>query len=121
MRIKLHQNDKSRQAILDQVNRLAWLLDNSIYIPIINYRVGLDAVFSVIPVLGDVAGLLLSSFIVIQAMRLGASRATLMRMVLNIAIEALVGAIPGLGDVFDATYKANVRNARLLHQAVEQQ
>ena len=113
----LSANSKS-STILNQVDRLAWLLDNSIRIPIINYRIGLDALIGLIPGLGDAAGLVVSSFIVLQAMRLGAPRAILGRMVLNIVIEALVGLIPVLGDFFDATFKANARNVRLLQLAL---
>lgn len=112
----LSANSKT-STILNQVDRLAWLLDNSIYIPIINYRIGLDALIGLIPGLGDAAGLVVSSFIVLQAMRLGAPRAILGRMVLNIVIEAVVGLIPVVGDFFDATFKANVRNVRLLRLA----
>ena len=112
----LSANSKT-STILNQVDRLAWLLDNSIHIPIINYRIGLDALIGLIPGLGDAAGLVVSSFIVLQAMRLGAPRAILGRMVLNIVIEAVVGLIPVLGDFFDATFKANVRNVRLLRLA----
>ena len=114
------RENRSQQAILDRVNSLAWLLDNSIRIPIINYRIGLDAVVGLVPGLGDIAGLLVSSYIVMQAMRLGAPKTILMRMVLNVAIEALVGLIPFLGDVFDATFKANARNVRLLNEALDQ-
>ena len=108
------------QVILKQVDDLAWLLDNSIYIPLINYRIGLDAVIGLIPGLGDVAGLLLSSFIVLQALRLRIPRAVLLRMIVNIVMEALIGLIPVLGDLFDATFKANARNVRLLRQALAQ-
>ena len=108
------------EAILKQVDDLAWLLDNSISIPFINYRIGLDAVIGLIPGLGDAAGLILSSFIVLQALRLRVPRAVLMRMIANTVMEALVGLIPLLGDLFDATFKANVRNVRLLRQAMAQ-
>lgn len=108
------------EAILKRVDDLAWLLDNSIYIPLINYRIGLDALIGLIPGLGDVAGLILSSLIVIQALRLRTPKAVLLRMILNIVMEALVGLIPVLGDFFDATFKANVRNVRLLRLAMEQ-
>jgi hypothetical protein len=40
-------------------------------------------------------------------------------MVANILVETLVGAIPGLGDLFDATFKANRRNMRLLERLTE--
>lgn len=108
------------QVILKQVDDLAWLLDNSIYIPLINYRIGLDAVIGLIPGLGDVAGLILSSFIVLQALRLRIPKAVLLRMIVNLVMEALIGLIPVLGDLFDATFKANARNVRLLRQALAQ-
>lgn len=110
---------RRRNAILKQVNSLAWLLDNSITLPIVNYRIGLDAVIGVIPGLGDVVGLLLSSYIVTQAMRLGVPRLTLMMMIGNLAIEAVLGMIPVVGDVFDATFKANARNVKLLNEVIE--
>lgn len=111
---------QQEQGILKQVDDLAWLLDNSIYIPLINYRIGLDAVIGLIPGLGDVAGLILSSFIVVQALRLRAPRTVLLRMILNMVMEALIGLIPIFGDLFDATFKANARNVRLLRQAMAQ-
>ena len=114
----LSRNRTNPQATLKQIDRLAWLLDNSIRIPILNYRIGLDALIGLIPGLGDVAGMLLSSFIVWQAIRLGTPMSILSRMVLNIGIEALLGLIPILGDIFDATFKANVRNVQLLNSGL---
>lgn len=111
---RLTGTGQRRQSTLNQVNQLAWLLDNSIKIPLLNYRIGLDAVIGLIPGLGDMAGMILSSYIVLQAIRLGAPRAILTRMVLNIGIEAAVGIVPVLGDIFDATFKANARNVQLL-------
>lgn len=109
---------EQRRAALKQVNQLAWLLDNSIEIPLVNYRIGLDAVIGLIPGIGDIAGLLVSSVIVIQAFRLGAPRSVLMQMLVNIGIESLIGVIPFVGDFFDATFKANVRNVRLLNETL---
>ena len=103
----------SDQRVLDQVRGLARFLDTSIPLPG-GMRVGWDAVLGLIPGLGDGAGAVLSTFIVLQAVRLGAPREVLTRMVGNVALEALVGAVPLFGDVFDAAFKANVRNVRLL-------
>ena len=105
-------------ATLEQVRRLARTLDTSIPLPG-GLRIGWDAVLGLIPGVGDGAGAVLSSFIVIQAARLGASRAVLTRMVGNVALEALLGSVPFLGDLFDAAFKANVRNVRLLEQHLE--
>ncbi len=104
-------------ASLAQVRRLSQLLDNSIPLPG-GMRVGWDAVIGLVPGVGDTVGMLLSSYIVVQALRLGAPAPVLVRMLGNVALEALVGAVPLLGDVFDAAFKANVRNVRLLEQHV---
>jgi hypothetical protein len=114
----VNRNEKSRRAILKQVNALAWLLDNSIPVPFVNYRIGVDALIGLVPGIGDMAGLLLSSYIVLQAARLGVPRATLMRMVINVALEGVVGVVPLVGDLFDATFKANARNVQLLNSAL---
>ena len=37
-----------------------------------------------------------------------------MRMTGNVLIEALIGAVPFAGDLFDAAFKANTRNMALL-------
>jgi hypothetical protein len=103
----------SEQRVLERVQGLARLLDTSIALPG-GLRIGWDAVIGLIPGLGDGAGAVLSAYIVLQALRLGAPREVLTRMVGNVALEALVGAVPLFGDVFDAAFKANVRNVRLL-------
>ena len=98
----------------ERLRRLAWLLDSSIPVPGTRWTVGIDALIGLVPVLGDVAGMLLSSYILLEAVRLGAPKRVLARMALNIAVEGLVGSIPLLGDLFDAGFKANQRNIRLL-------
>lgn len=103
---------------LERLQRLGYLLDASIRIPGIGYRIGYDALIGLIPGFGDAAGLAISSYIVVEAARLGAPPATLLRMILNVAIEAVFGAIPFLGDLFDAVFKANLRNIALLEARV---
>ncbi len=107
---QIPSKDESRR----RLERLAWLLDSSIPIPGTRWSIGLDALIGLVPFLGDLVGGILSSTILAEAARLGASRSVLARMALNIAIEGLLGLIPFAGDVFDAAWKANQRNVRLL-------
>jgi hypothetical protein len=102
------------------LNRLAWLLDSSIPIPGTRFSIGLDALIGLVPSLGDLIGVALSTYIVGEAARLGASRSVLARMVFNVAVEGLAGLVPLAGDVFDAAWKANQRNVRLLAAWVDQ-
>jgi hypothetical protein len=101
---------------VDRLNRLAWLLDNSIRVPGTNYHIGLDPLIGLVPGIGDAAGALLSMVIVSEAARLGLPATILARMGLNVALEVLIGSIPIIGDVFDMTWKANARNARLFER-----
>lgn len=99
---------------LERLENLAELLDESIRIPGIGYRIGYDAIIGLIPGVGDVAGLLFGTYIVVESARFKVPRSTLLRMITNVILEAIIGAIPLIGDVFDATYKSNLRNLRLL-------
>jgi hypothetical protein len=98
----------------ERLRRLAWLLDSSIPIPGTGLSIGIDALIGLFPVLGDLIGVALSAYIITEAHRLGASRAVLARMAFNVAVEGIAGMVPVAGDVFDAAWKANQRNVRLL-------
>jgi hypothetical protein len=98
----------------ERLRFIAWLLDSSIPIPGTRFTIGIDALVGLIPFLGDLIGVLASTFIVAEASRMGVGRAVLARMAFNVAVEGVVGIVPFLGDLFDAAWKANVRNVRLL-------
>lgn len=95
------------------LSRLAWFLDSFIPIPGTRMRMGIDSVIGLLPGVGDSLGALLSSFIILQASRVGAPKTLLLRMGFNVAVELLFGAVPILGDLFDIVWKANERNVRL--------
>lgn len=105
-----------QERALRRLERLARLLDGAIRIPGLGLRVGLDALVGLVPVVGDLAGAALSGHLVRQALRLGASRRTVARMLANVALESAVGMVPLLGDAFDAVFRANERNVRLLRE-----
>jgi hypothetical protein len=87
-------------------------------VPGTSLRFGLDPVLGLVPGLGDAAGALLAGWIFIEAIRLRAPRATLLRIAANIGLDALIGAVPVLGDVFDVVWKANLKNVALLERHV---
>jgi len=111
--------DERRDAAVRRLDTLGYLLDDSIPIPGTGRRVGLDALIGLIPGIGDITGVLASTWIVLQAARLGVGVSVLARMLLNLVVDGVVGAVPLLGDLFDAGWKANDRNLRLLHRALD--
>ena len=104
----------------ERLKQLAWLLDSSIRIPGTRFTVGIEALIGLFPFIGDLIGVLLSSYILGEAARLGAPKSVLLRMSGNVALEGVVGMVPLAGDVFDAAYKANQRNVRLLEAWLEE-
>jgi len=98
------------------VSKFAYWLDAGIRIPGTNLRFGLDPIIGLIPGAGDAAGAVLAGWILVEAIRLGASRATVIRIAGNVALDAAVGAVPLLGDIFDFVWKANLRNVALLER-----
>lgn len=102
-----------------RLQRLARLLDSAVPLPG-GLRVGLDGIIGLIPGVGDLFGTALSSYIVAAAHRLGVSNAVLARMLGNILVDTLLGAVPLFGDLFDFAWKANLRNLDLLDRALAQ-
>jgi hypothetical protein len=96
------------------VSGFAYWLDAGIRIPGTNLRFGLDPILGLIPGGGDAAGAVLAGWILVEAVRMGASRATVLRIAGNVALDAAVGAVPFIGDIFDFAWKANLRNVALL-------
>ena len=103
---------------LARARLLATALDSAVGIPGTNFRFGLDPIIGLIPGLGDLAGAALSGYIVLVGIQLGASRSVVMRMLANVAIDTVVGAVPVFGDLFDAGWKSNNMNVALIERHV---
>ena len=103
---------------IERLARLARLLDARFGLPGTRLRFGLDALLGVIPGVGDIATGCLSLYIVWEAWRLGVPLPILLRMLFNIGLEVVVGAVPIAGDLFDIGWKANLRNVALLRGAL---
>jgi len=107
-------------AKLERLRYLSNLWDNALRIPGTNLRVGLESLIGILPFGGDVIGLLLSCYILFHAIQFKLPKTILLRMVSNIIIDAVVGLVPILGDLFDTTWKANTRNVNILENHLQQ-
>lgn len=104
---------------LARLETLATLMDAALVIPGTNVRIGFDALIGLVPGIGDLASAAISGFIIVEARRLGAPRWLLARMAGNVAVDAVGGAIPIVGDLFDVAFRANLKNVRLLRRHLE--
>ncbi len=98
------------RAALERMRTVAMVLDESIEIPVIEYRIGVDPLLSMIPGVGDALSAGISLYIVIESARLGVSFTTLLGMLARITVDVAGGSIPFVGPVFDAVFKANTWN-----------
>ena len=111
----------SRRVRIERLDRLSRLLDTAILIPGTGIRFGADAVIGLVPGIGDAITTALSAWIVYEAHRLGAPRHLIVRMIANVAVDGLLGAVPLAGDAFDVLFRANRRNMRLLREHLERE
>jgi len=109
----------SERAALNRCRTVANVLDDAVRVPGTDRKIGIDPIVGVLPVAGDAVTAVLSGYIVVEALRLDVPRETVVRMVGNVLVDFLGGSVPLIGDLFDATYKANVRNVELLEDALD--
>ena len=98
---------------LDQLSRM---MDGLFRIPGTGWRIGLDALVGLIPGVGDFATTAVSFYILAAGVRYRVPKVTLLRMASNIAVDYLLGAVPLIGDLFDAAWKSNQMNVELLRR-----
>lgn len=107
------------ERIAPWAERLAYYLDDWIRIPGTNIKFGLDAIVGLVPGVGDVVTGTGSVALLLLALKRGVPTVGLMRMVLNIAVDVLGGALPVVGDVFDVAWRSNRKNLDIIQRYAE--
>lgn len=98
-------DDPTTTEHLERLRRLTELLDRRFLDPALGFF---------LPGVGDVLGSLLGLYGVYVAMRLGISGIVVCRMLSNLALDAIFGAIPVIGVVPDLLFRAHARNLALI-------
>ena len=112
---RLTPGQEQRLALLKQVARL---LDSAMVVPGTSFRFGLDPILGLLPGIGDIVSPLFTLGIIWQARDLGIPRIVVLRMIINTALDTLIGLVPIVGDLFDFAWKSNDKNLALLEQHV---
>ncbi len=103
---------------LRRLKAIANVMDSLVEVPVLRWRIGVDGLLGLVPGLGDVFGLGVSGYFIYVAAKMQVSGVVLTRMVLNVVLDAVVGAIPFVGDLFDFVFKANRKNLEILEKHV---
>lgn len=110
---------KDPSAIRQRVEGLEQLLEGVFVIPVINRKIGLDAIVGLVPVLGDAVTAAMGAYIVWEGHNLGLPKWKLWRMAGNVAFDSAVGALPLAGDLFDLLFRSNTRNLRIIKRHLD--
>ena len=118
---KTNMNDEQKELNEEKLLRLKRLshnLDEAFTIPGTERKIGIDPIIGLIPGVGDLIGGALSIYIMHAGIRMGMPRSVIIRMFGNIALEFIIGCIPIIGDLFDAMWKSNQRNVKLIEDSI---
>jgi len=103
---------------LRRIEKIAYLFDARFEIPGTKMRIGWDGLIGLVPGVGDTLTLLPQLYLLFEAIRLKLGTKAILKMLLNILIDWLVGTIPVVGDLFDVAFKSNLRNAKIVAEAI---
>ena len=102
-----------------ELDRMATLHDSKYRVPYTQVRFAWHPIVGLLPIVGDLAAAAVSLHLVRRAHILGADSSLASRMVLNVLVDTLLGAVPIIGTIFDIYFRANERNLRLLVDSIE--
>ena len=112
-------NEERNEIIEERIIRLKLLskrLDETFTIPGTKHKIGIESLIGAIPVIGDLIGGILSTYIMYSGIKMGASPRIIAQMAANIAVDFAIGSIPIVGDLFDFVWKANKKNVKLIEE-----
>lgn len=111
-----HQNEIPNTPTIRTVRKLSYLMDEQFRLPGTQFRFGLDPILNLIPFAGDFAGFIISGGLVLAMSSKGLTSKIVVLMCLNIFLDATIGAIPGIGQIWDFFFKSNTRNMKLMEE-----
>jgi len=112
----LQKQDSSSSQKIRFARFLAELLDQRFTIPGTSIRIGLDPILGMIPGIGDGLANIAGSAILLIAAQYRLPKIVILRMGINIALNAMIGAVPIFGDIFSIWFRSNVKNVQLLER-----
>ena len=107
------------QSVRARVEAMEGMLERMFVIPGLNRPVGLDVILDLVPGIGDIAGAALGSYMVWEARNLGMSKWQMARMLGNVGVDFVLGAIPLIGAIPDFLFRSNTRNLRIIKRHLD--
>jgi len=113
---KRYSGELFKKPGMNLVQKIVYLMDEQFKFPGTKFRFGFDPLINLFPVIGDMTGFVVSAGLLMAMARKGAGNKLVVLMSINILIDATIGAIPVIGQIFDFFFKANSRNLKLMKE-----
>lgn len=68
--------------------------------------------------MGDLSSAAVGAYVLSAANKLGVPTIVMVRMLFNLTVDAVIGMIPVVGDIFDVLYRANSKNVALIERSI---
>ena len=107
--------EAARREFAQSIERIGRLMDSAFRLPVVG-PIGLDAALGLFPVAGDAISAAIAIALIGRSLRYGIPREIIARMLANVLVDLLVGAVPVAGDLADIWFRANERNITLLRE-----
>ena len=114
--VRLRPLTPAQTVRLKALRHISDLLDSAFVLPGTDYRFGLDPIIGLVPLIGDLASPIFTIAVLWQGRDLRIPKVVQMRMIVNAAVDGVIGAIPIAGDLFDFAWKSNQMNLALLER-----
>jgi hypothetical protein len=108
------------ERVKNQLDHVAWLMDNLFRIPGLGWRFGVEAIIGLVPGAGDIVSGAIGAILLYRAFQFKLPGVVILRMIFNSLMDVTIGTIPFLGDLFDFVWKSNTRNMKLFRQYAEE-
>lgn len=107
--------EAARREFAESIERIARIMDGAVRVPVLG-PVGLDAVLGLFPIAGDILSGGIAVTLIARSIKYGIPPEIIARMLANVLVDVVMGAVPVVGDLADIWFRANVRNVQLLRE-----
>lgn len=120
--INLAEHGLTREQVIATERKLAKFantMDSLVRVPFTNQGLGADAALSTIPLAGDIAGLILTSYAFILGRQLGVPANKMTPAVQMALADTVVGIIPGVGTIIDIFIRPSRKTLSIVHKHLQ--
>ena len=120
--INLAEHGLTREEVIAAERKLAKFantMDSVVRIPFTKQGLGADAALSTIPLAGDIAGLILTSYAFILGRQLGVPANKMTPAVQLALVDTVVGIVPGIGTLLDIFIRPSRKTLTIVHQHLQ--